>query len=101
MPTPSAAHVEVLTKTLEDVVSKVCLKEEEIQRRRTAVENLEKLVVNKGVCAGYGVGRKIVYSARKNHMHVRKVFNMNIVTLSVKKVGSLRDSSLCRFTVHP
>ena len=99
MPTPSAAHVEVLTKTLEDVVSKVCLKEDEIQRRRTAVENLEKLVVDKGVCAGYGVGRKIVYSARKNHL--RKVFNMNIATLSVKKVGSLRDSSLCRFTVHP
>ena len=66
VPTPSAAHVEVLTKTLEDVVSKVRINEDEIQRRRTTVENLEKLVVDKGLCAAYGVGINHLQSEHKH-----------------------------------
>ena len=48
VPSPSPSHVELVSETLENVVDGVRLKDAELERRRLAVEKLEKLVYDKG-----------------------------------------------------
>ena len=48
VPSPSSAQVDVVQKTLEEVVEKVRLKDEDIEKRRAAVDRVERLAITKG-----------------------------------------------------
>ena len=48
VPSPSPTQVDVVTKTLEEVVEKIRLKEVDIEKRKRAVDKVKKLAVDEG-----------------------------------------------------